>query len=179
MLGLPLTAAIDIWSLGCLAATLYLGRQLYGGFTEYEMVSLQLLSTWVRFTRSARVTLVTTYRWGALWRHRASRWNAWCRSQNSRFLLQMSAVLLLLNIFTAIFFQVFPIKDEDKLDLALFVDLLIKMLHLEPGKRITPQQILKHRFLTSFLTPVKNHWSIKITVIAKFCVSEPQAAEST
>lgn len=103
MLGLPLTPAIDIWSLGCLAATLYLGRQLYGGFTEYEMVSLQLLSTWVRFTQSASVTLVTTYRWGALWRHRASRWNAWCRSQNSRFLLQMSAVLLLLNSFTAIF----------------------------------------------------------------------------
>ncbi|TWW65426.1 Homeodomain-interacting protein kinase 1 [Takifugu flavidus] len=89
MLGLPLTAAIDIWSLGCLAATLYLGRQPYGGFTEYEMV--------------------------------------------------------------------FPVNDEEKLDLVLFVDLLIKMLHLEPGKRITPQQILKIRFLTSFLTPVKNH----------------------
>ncbi|XP_029700617.1 homeodomain-interacting protein kinase 1-like isoform X2 [Takifugu rubripes] len=38
MLGLPLTAAVDIWSLGCLAATLYLGRQQYGGFTEYEMM---------------------------------------------------------------------------------------------------------------------------------------------
>lgn len=45
MLGLPLTAAIDVWSLGYLAVTLYLGRQLYGGFTEYEMVSLQLLTT--------------------------------------------------------------------------------------------------------------------------------------
>lgn len=51
-----------------------------------------------------------------------------------------------------------------------------KKLHLEPGKHITPQQILKHWFLTSFLTPVKNHWSIKIAVIAKFfvCLSHRQ-----
>ena len=42
--------------------------------------------------------------------------------------------------------------DEEKLDLVLFVALLKKMLHLEPVKRITPQKILKHRFVTT-LTP--------------------------
>uniref|UniRef100_A0A3P8UJQ7 Protein kinase domain-containing protein n=1 Tax=Cynoglossus semilaevis TaxID=244447 RepID=A0A3P8UJQ7_CYNSE len=34
LLGLPFTEAIDIWSLGCLAAVLYLGTQLYPGKTE-------------------------------------------------------------------------------------------------------------------------------------------------
>lgn len=40
MLGLPLTEAIDIWSLGCLAARLYLGGHLYHASSESEMASL-------------------------------------------------------------------------------------------------------------------------------------------
>lgn len=39
MLGLPLTEAIDIWSLGCLVARLYLGRQLYHTSCESDMAS--------------------------------------------------------------------------------------------------------------------------------------------
>lgn len=46
-------------------------------------------------------------------------------------------------------FQVFPVADEDKLDLVLLMDLLVQMLHLEPAKRITPQKILEHGFVTS------------------------------
>uniref|UniRef100_A0A668AR81 Protein kinase domain-containing protein n=1 Tax=Myripristis murdjan TaxID=586833 RepID=A0A668AR81_9TELE len=42
MLGLPYTEAIDVWSLGCVAAELFLGQPLYPGRNEYEMVSLQL-----------------------------------------------------------------------------------------------------------------------------------------
>lgn len=83
-----------------------------------------------------------------------------CLMQESKLTVSFTDVcsfVIIKHFYCYFFFQVFPIKDEDKLDLALFVDLLIKMLHLEPGKRITPQQILKHRFLTSFLTPVKNH----------------------
>lgn len=40
MLGLPLTNAVDIWSLGRLAARLYLGRQLYHRSTEDEVASV-------------------------------------------------------------------------------------------------------------------------------------------
>ncbi|TWW60040.1 Homeodomain-interacting protein kinase 2 [Takifugu flavidus] len=41
-LGLPLTEAIDMWSLGCLCARLYLGVRLYYGKNEYEMESFGL-----------------------------------------------------------------------------------------------------------------------------------------
>ena len=40
MLGLPYTAMIDVWSLGCLTAELLIGTPLYPGRTEYDMVSL-------------------------------------------------------------------------------------------------------------------------------------------
>lgn len=43
-LGLPLTDAIDMWSLGCLGARLYLGVRLYYGTNEYEMESITFLA---------------------------------------------------------------------------------------------------------------------------------------
>lgn len=38
ILGFPFTEAIDMWSLGCLAAELFLGRMLYPGSCEYDIV---------------------------------------------------------------------------------------------------------------------------------------------
>lgn len=60
--------------------------------------------------------------------------------------LEMNFRVLSLN--SCYHFQAFPTTDEEKLDLVLFVALLKRMLHLEPVKRITPQKILKHRFVT-------------------------------
>ncbi|TNN63742.1 Homeodomain-interacting protein kinase 1 [Liparis tanakae] len=37
LVGLPYTEAMDMWSLGCVAASLYLGCLLYPGSTEYDM----------------------------------------------------------------------------------------------------------------------------------------------
>ncbi|XP_039977780.1 homeodomain-interacting protein kinase 1-like [Xiphias gladius] len=44
ILGLPFTEAIDMWSLGCMAATLYLGTLLYPGMSQYDMVLLEVCS---------------------------------------------------------------------------------------------------------------------------------------
>ncbi|CAB1443417.1 unnamed protein product, partial [Pleuronectes platessa] len=38
MLGHPFTEAIDMWSLDCIAAAMYLGALLYPGLGEYEMI---------------------------------------------------------------------------------------------------------------------------------------------
>lgn len=40
ILALNFTQAIDMWSLGCLAAELYLGTLLYPGVNDYDMVSI-------------------------------------------------------------------------------------------------------------------------------------------
>ena len=39
VLGLPITKAVDIWSLGCVIASLFLGDHLYPCRDEYELVS--------------------------------------------------------------------------------------------------------------------------------------------
>jgi len=38
LLGLPFTEAIDMWSLGCVLAELFLGWPLYPGSSEYDQV---------------------------------------------------------------------------------------------------------------------------------------------
>lgn len=45
ILGLPFCEAIDMWSLGCVIAELFLGWPLYPGASEYDQVSdLQVLT---------------------------------------------------------------------------------------------------------------------------------------
>lgn len=98
MLGLPLTNAVDIWSLGCLAARLYLGRQLYHRSTEDEMASVTWLvidsvkkkCLWKRlkwaWTLSLTVWLQPTVEVHCGDTRSASRWHAGHRSQNWPFL---------------------------------------------------------------------------------------------
>lgn len=43
ILGLPFDESIDMWSLGCVAAELFLGWPLYPGPSEYDQVSFSTL----------------------------------------------------------------------------------------------------------------------------------------
>lgn len=42
ILGLPFCEAIDMWSLGCVIAELFLGWPLYPGASEYDQVSTNI-----------------------------------------------------------------------------------------------------------------------------------------
>lgn len=61
----------------------------------------------------------------------------------------MNFWVLSFNSFAVVVVQISPATDKEQLDLVLLMDLLVKMLHLEPVKRITPQSILGHSFVTS------------------------------
>lgn len=41
-MGLPVTEAVDMWSLGCVVGKLYLGDRLFNGKNEYDMESILL-----------------------------------------------------------------------------------------------------------------------------------------
>lgn len=58
ILALHFTQAIDMWSLGCLAAELYLGTLLYPGVNDYDMASITQhysYSLWVSGTGCAHL----------------------------------------------------------------------------------------------------------------------------
>lgn len=42
ILGLPFCEAIDMWSLGCVIAELFLGWPLYPGASEYDQVGIDV-----------------------------------------------------------------------------------------------------------------------------------------
>ena len=44
ILGLPFKEAIDMWSLGCVIAELFLGWPLYPGASEYDQIRCGLVS---------------------------------------------------------------------------------------------------------------------------------------
>lgn len=44
LLGLPFCEAIDMWSLGCVIAELFLGWPLYPGSSEYDQVGKFLIT---------------------------------------------------------------------------------------------------------------------------------------
>lgn len=58
LLGLPFTEAIDMWSLGCVLAELFLGWPLYPGSSEYDQVSVSYKS----FTGQSWIVIVASYR---------------------------------------------------------------------------------------------------------------------
>ena len=43
LLGLPFCEAVDMWSLGCVIAELFLGWPLYPGSSEYDQVSVHVV----------------------------------------------------------------------------------------------------------------------------------------
>lgn len=57
LLGIPYTAAIDMWSLGCIAVELFLGLPLFPGTSEYNQI-----------TRIVEMLGYVTFVWSSEWR---------------------------------------------------------------------------------------------------------------
>uniref|UniRef100_A0A8D0AY09 Protein kinase domain-containing protein n=1 Tax=Sander lucioperca TaxID=283035 RepID=A0A8D0AY09_SANLU len=118
ILGLPCNEAIDMWSLGCIAAELFLGFPLYPGSCDYERIwkitqtQGQLPGQFYRKTWPNMWKLMTPHEYGCIPR-----------------LSEADTV-------------------RDKADLENFVELVKQMLQLDPTQRITPGQVLQHAFVT-------------------------------
>ncbi|XP_065421625.1 homeodomain-interacting protein kinase 2 isoform X2 [Chrysemys picta bellii] len=127
ILGLPFCEAIDMWSLGCVIAELFLGWPLYPGASEYDQIRYisqtqglpaeYLLSSGTKTTRFFNRDTDSPY---PLWRLKV----------NMTTDLEGSDMLV------------------EKADRREFIDLLKKMLTIDADKRITPIETLNHPFVT-------------------------------
>ncbi|XP_044027491.1 homeodomain-interacting protein kinase 1-like isoform X2 [Siniperca chuatsi] len=157
ILGLPFTEAIDMWSLGCMAATLYLGTLLYPGRSEYDMMRYivetqgqppdNLLSlghmTGCFFQRDYNSTT-------SLWKLKTPEQfhqETGIQPVETRR-LKFSSLDGLMHVWHTWVSN--PENAADKVgemvDLLMFVDMLKGMLQLDATKRITPSQVLEHQF---------------------------------
>ncbi|XP_024910363.1 homeodomain-interacting protein kinase 1-like [Cynoglossus semilaevis] len=169
ILGLPFTVAIDMWSLGCLAAALYLGTQLYPGKTEYDMMRFivetrgqpadHLLSHGRKTSRFFQRDNSST---PSLWKLKSPQQfyteTGIRPMKNKHFRVTRLDDLIHTQ---AVHCDNAADKVAQMSDALMFVDMLKEMLHLDATKRATPGQVLQHKYITMqhliSMIPHSNH----------------------
>ncbi|XP_068717636.1 homeodomain-interacting protein kinase 3-like [Montipora capricornis] len=158
ILGLPFNEAIDTWSLGCVIAELFLGWPLYPGSSEYDQIryisqtqglpSDHLLtngSKSLKFFKKALSSTTGLLEWKMKTGSEHER-ETKIKSQEARKYIfncldEMSQVNMPSNL-------VGNERVAEKIDRYEFTDLLKRTLVIDPGKRITPDEALRHPFIT-------------------------------
>ncbi|KAG7467913.1 hypothetical protein MATL_G00137240 [Megalops atlanticus] len=156
ILGLPFCEAIDMWSLGCVIAELFLGWPLYPGALEYDQIRYisqtqglpgeQLLNAG---TKTARFFCRESDSPYAAWRLKTTEEHeteTGMKSKEARkYIFSCLEDIAHVNM-------VMNLEGSDllaeKADRREFVGLLKKMLLIDAEKRIVPAEALNHPFVT-------------------------------
>jgi homeodomain interacting protein kinase len=152
LLGLPFNESIDMWSLGCVMAELFLGWPLYPGSSEYDQIryisqtqGLPNQTMLEQGQKTSKFFFFNNYQWKLKTSEQYERETGIKSKEARKFILK--------NIDDI---QHIHLKQDflsnqlqaEKLDRLFFVDLLKKMIHLDQTSRITPNQALQHPFIT-------------------------------
>ncbi|XP_027693534.1 homeodomain-interacting protein kinase 3 isoform X6 [Vombatus ursinus] len=155
ILGLPFCEAIDMWSLGCVIAELFLGWPLYPGALEYDQIRYisqtqglpgeQLLNVGTKSTRFfCRETDISHSGWRlkTLEEHEAE---TGMKSKEARKYI-FNSLDDIVHVNTVMDLEGIDLLAE-KADRREFVSLLKKMLLIDADLRITPVETLNHPFV--------------------------------
>ncbi|KAM8928919.1 homeodomain-interacting protein kinase 3 isoform 5-T6 [Lycaon pictus] len=155
ILGLPFCEAIDMWSLGCVIAELFLGWPLYPGALEYDQIRYisqtqglpgeQLLNVGTKSTRFfCRETEISHSGWRlkTLEEHEAE---TGMKSKEARKYI-FNSLDDIVHVNTVMDLEGSDLLAE-KADRREFVSLLKKMLLIDADLRITPAETLNHPFV--------------------------------
>ncbi|XP_020819537.1 homeodomain-interacting protein kinase 3 isoform X6 [Phascolarctos cinereus] len=155
ILGLPFCEAIDMWSLGCVIAELFLGWPLYPGALEYDQIRYisqtqglpgeQLLNVGTKSTRFfCRETDISHSGWRlkTLEEHEAE---TGMKSKEARKYI-FNSLDDIVHVNTVMDLEGIDLLAE-KADRREFVGLLKKMLLIDADLRITPVETLNHPFV--------------------------------
>uniref|UniRef100_A0A8C7I1M8 non-specific serine/threonine protein kinase n=1 Tax=Oncorhynchus kisutch TaxID=8019 RepID=A0A8C7I1M8_ONCKI len=156
ILGLPFCEAIDMWSLGCVIAELFLGWPLYPGALEYDQIRYisqtqglpgeHLLNVG---TKSARFFCRESDSPYSAWRLKSTdehETETGMKSKEARKYIfncldDMAHVNLVMNLEGSDLLA-------EKVDRREFVGLLKRMLWIDAEKRIAPAEALSHSFMS-------------------------------
>ncbi|KAF7655857.1 hypothetical protein LDENG_00048880 [Lucifuga dentata] len=152
VLGLPFTEAIDMWGLGCVIASMYLGDNLFDGRTEYQLVECivhivgqpndDLLSAGL-YTREYFVQ--NQHYYSPKWRLKTP--GEYCNDTGIKltprtFFMDIPPYLDELT-------DVYPEQEfMESDDRRAFLSLLKGMMNVDVEQRLTPRQALGNSFLT-------------------------------
>ncbi|XP_077479972.1 homeodomain-interacting protein kinase 3 isoform X2 [Stigmatopora argus] len=189
ILGLPFCEAIDMWSLGCVIAELFLGWPLYPGALEYDQIRYisqtqglpgeHLLNTG---TKTARFFCRESDSPYAVWRIKSTdehETETGMKSKEARkYIFSCLADIVHVNL-------VMNLEGSDllaeKADRREFVCLLKKMLLIDAEERIAPAEALSHSFVTMqhlLDFPHSNHVKSCFHIM-DICSTRPNTYEAT
>ncbi|XP_017278376.1 homeodomain-interacting protein kinase 1 isoform X2 [Kryptolebias marmoratus] len=156
ILGLPFCEAIDMWSLGCVIAELFLGWPLYPGASEYDQIRYisqtqglpaeYLLSAGTKTNRFFNRGPDSSY---PLWRLKTPaehEMEMGIKSKEARkYIFNCLDDMMQVNLSSHLEGTDMLAEKADRRE---FIDLLKRMLRLDADKRITPTKTLGHPFVT-------------------------------
>ncbi|XP_067091505.1 homeodomain-interacting protein kinase 1-like isoform X1 [Osmerus mordax] len=156
ILGLPFCEAIDMWSLGCVIAELFLGWPLYPGASEYDQIRYisqtqglpaeYLLSAGTKTRRFFNRGPDSSY---PLWRLKTPSEHEvemGIKSKEARkYIFNCLDDMMQVNLSSHLEGTDMLAEKADRRE---FIDLLKRMLRLDADKRITPTKTLGHAFVS-------------------------------
>ena len=151
LLGLPFNESIDMWSLGCVMAELFLGWPLYPGSSEYDQIryicqtqGFPHQTILQQGQKTSRFFNLINYQWKFKSAEQYERETGIKSKEARKFIFNSIDEIHQIHLKqdSTLLFQ------AEKLDRQYFVDLLKKMIHLDQHQRITPNQALHHPFIT-------------------------------
>ncbi|XP_046395391.1 homeodomain-interacting protein kinase 2 isoform X2 [Ischnura elegans] len=156
ILGLPFCEAIDMWSLGCVVAELFLGWPLYPGSSEYDQIryisQTQGLPTEHMLNNASKTTkffyrdMDSTYPFWRLKTPDEHEAETGIKSKEARkYIFNCLDDIGQVNVPTDLEGGELLAEKADRRE---FIDLLKRMLTMDQERRITPGEALNHAFVT-------------------------------
>ncbi|XP_034944985.1 homeodomain-interacting protein kinase 2 isoform X2 [Chelonus insularis] len=156
ILGLPFCEAIDMWSLGCVVAELFLGWPLYPGSSEYDQIryisQTQGLPTEHMLNNASKTTkffyrdMDSTYPFWRLKTPEEHEAETGIKSKEARkYIFNCLDDIGQVNVPTDLEGGQLLAEKADRRE---FIDLLKRMLTMDQERRITPGEALHHAFVT-------------------------------
>ncbi|CZT15799.1 related to serine/threonine-protein kinase minibrain [Ramularia collo-cygni] len=177
LMGLPYSAAIDMWSLGCIVVELFLGLPLFPGSSEYNQVSritemLGLPPTWMlevgkqsgEFFEKAHDDFGRrTYRLKPMEQYSREHGT---KEQPSKKYFQQTRLPDIIRAYPMPRKGMKPAEMEREMaNREAFIDFVHGLLNINPLERWSPQQARTHPFITQqkFTGPFQPQMNLKTT----------------
>lgn len=156
ILGLPFCEAIDMWSLGCVIAELFLGWPLYPGSSEYDQIRYitqtqgnpaeHMLNAATKTSRFFYRETDSSYPFWRLKTTEEHEAETSIKSKEARkYIFNCLEDMAQVNVPNDL---EGPELEAEKFDRDAFIQLLMRMLTLDQDRRIAPGEALNHPFVT-------------------------------